>query len=286
MKRVTFILLVLYALLSAYVVLSQIFPLFYTPLFTPLLTILAFTFAVLHATQRMGWARAFLLLFLTFGVSLLFECVGVATGLIYGPYHYTDKLGWKFLDLVPLLIPLAWFMMSYPSWVIATRLLPSGWPAWSWRLGAAALGGITMTAWDLAMDPLMVSGGHWVWEQTGAYFGIPLQNYWGWWLTIFVAFLVYTIVSHATPSPAVRQLYTYDRQAVISYAVTGSSSVLIGFAGGLPGPALVGLFAMIPWVITALLTGKHVQAIEKGVPAHATYDHVDQETVDKEPISR
>jgi hypothetical protein len=30
-----------------------------------------------------------LLLVLTFGVSLLFEGVGVATGLVYAPYHYT-----------------------------------------------------------------------------------------------------------------------------------------------------------------------------------------------------
>jgi uncharacterized membrane protein len=55
-------------------------------------------------------------------VSLLFESVGVATGLVYDPYHYTNKLGPLFLGLVPYLIPMAWFMMSYPSFVIADRL--------------------------------------------------------------------------------------------------------------------------------------------------------------------
>ncbi|PIZ25795.1 MAG: carotenoid biosynthesis protein, partial [Chloroflexi bacterium CG_4_10_14_0_8_um_filter_57_5] len=47
------------------------------------------TFALVHACQREGWERALRLLALVFGVSLLFESVGVATGLIYGPYHYT-----------------------------------------------------------------------------------------------------------------------------------------------------------------------------------------------------
>ncbi len=272
MKRVALILLVTYTLLTAYVILALVFDLPYTSLFTPILTLLAFTFALLHASQRMGWGRALLLLALTFGVSLLFESVGVATGLIYGPYHYTSKLGVKFLDLVPLLIPLAWFMMTYPSWVIATRLLPTGWPAWAWRLGAAALGGVVMTAWDLAMDPLMVSGGHWVWDVQGAYFGVPLQNYGGWWLTVFVAFLLFAILGRETPSPTVRQSYSYDRQALLSYAVTGLSSVLLSLNQGLPGPALVGLFAMGPWAIVALLSGRQAQALEMGVPAHSASD--------------
>jgi len=61
-------------------------------------------------------------------------------------YHYTDKLGAKFLGLVPYLIP-------------------------------AAVGGLVMTAWDVVMDPIMVAGGHWVWDVNGAYHGIPLQNF-------------------------------------------------------------------------------------------------------------
>ncbi|NTW35817.1 MAG: carotenoid biosynthesis protein, partial [Syntrophobacteraceae bacterium] len=42
-----------------------------------------------------------------------------------------------------------------------------------------------MTAWDVMMDPMMVRGQHRVWEADSAYFGIPLQNFWGWWLTTF-----------------------------------------------------------------------------------------------------
>ena len=105
-------------------------------------TTTSFTFALLHAGQREGWTRALRLLALVLGVSLLFESIGVATGLIYGPYHYTTKLGPLFLGLVPYLIPVAWFMMSYPSYVIADRLVPGGWKPWQRLLAVAAVGGL------------------------------------------------------------------------------------------------------------------------------------------------
>ena len=190
-RKLTNILLIIYALLTTYTLVSLYLGVPYHPFFTPLLTLLAFSFAILHGWQNLGWKQTLLLLLLTFAISLLFECVGVATGWVYGAYHYTDKLGFKFLGLVPLLIPVAWFMMTYPSYVIARYLLPTGKNAWIWRFQVAALGALIMTAWDLAMDPMMVAGGHWVWEQPGAYFGIPLQNYWGWWLTTFITFLFF-----------------------------------------------------------------------------------------------
>jgi putative membrane protein len=257
-----------YALLVTYTTARLFLGLSFQPFFTPLLSLLAFVFALLHASQRLGWPKALLLLGLTFAVSLLFESVGVATGWVYGPYHYTDKLGPRFLGLVPLLIPVAWFMMTYPSVVIALRVTPTVKSTWGWRLLIAAIGGLAMTAWDLAMDPMMVAGGHWVWETEGAYFGIPVQNFWGWWLTTFVTFLLYLVISRATPQESKRlrhrfmssvppsakgsnPLNRYERLAILSYAITGLSSILVDFRFGLGGPALVGIFAMLPWALLA-----------------------------------
>jgi putative membrane protein len=248
MRRLTIILLVLYAVLSAYSVLRVGFGLPVLPFFTPLLTLLATIFALHHGSQKMGWRKVLILLGLTVGVSLLFESVGVSTGLVYGKYHYTERLGFKFLGLVPIIIPAAWFMMMYPAYVIASRLVPANWKSWQWRLGVAALGGIVMTAWDLAMDPLMVSGGHWVWDQPGAYFGVPLQNYWGWWLTTFVTFGLFLLTGHGQRSQAGED-HPFDRLAVTSYLVTGVTSIATASLLGLSGPGLVGLFAMLPWVI-------------------------------------
>ena len=247
-RQLSKIILAIYALLTVYTLVSLIFGVAYQPFFTPMLTLLAFIFALLHSWQNLGWKHTLLLLFLTFGISLLFESVGVATGIIYGPYHYTDELGPKFLGLVPWLIPVAWFMMTYPSYMIARQIAPGLKSTWAWRLLVAALGGVIMTAWDLAMDPMMVAGGHWVWEQQGAYFGIPLQNFWGWWLTIFVTFWLFLNFSRITPQPQA-SVSSYARLATWSYTLTGVSSLLTDFIFGLDGPALVGIFAMLPWVV-------------------------------------
>jgi len=248
LRQLTLAILVLYALLTAYTVIGGFLGQRYQPFFTPLLSLLSFAFALLHAGQSLGWRSALLLLGLTFAVSLLFESVGVATGWVYGAYHYTDRLGPMFLGLVPYLIPVAWFMMTYPSYVIARRLAPAGWENGWGRLKLAGLGALVMTAWDLAMDPMMVAGGHWVWDQPGAYFGVPLQNYWGWWLTIFVTFVLFLFLGNPKAGEGVQGNERFARLAVISYAITGLSSVLVDFQSGLGGPALVGLFAMLPLV--------------------------------------
>lgn len=253
MRKLIPLLLLLYAALTAYTVIAFFFGIPFQPFFTPLLTVLAFSFALLHGGQHLGWPRTLLLLGLTFAVSLLFESVGVATGLVYGDYYYSDKLGVKFLGLVPILIPVAWFMMTYPSYVIAERLVPAMKNIWTWRLGVAAIGGMVMTAWDLAMDPMMVAGGHWVWEVQGAYFGVPLHNYFGWWLTTFVTFALFELISRRFMHPkAALQLEwppRFERLAVLSYAITGLSSVIVSLQVGLNGSALAGLFAMLPWVV-------------------------------------
>jgi uncharacterized membrane protein len=254
LRRITLLILVLYAALVLYVVIAVSRGVGYHPLLTPLNTLLAFSFAILHGSQRLGWKNNLLLLAITFTVSLAFESVGVATGWVYGSYHYTDKLGVKFLGLVPLLIPLAWFMMSYPALIIAyhitkpRRALAAA-QLWGWRVLLAGVGALAMTAWDLAMDPMMVAGEHWVWDQPGAYFGIPLQNFWGWWLTILVVFGVFLGLGRISPAALAERSGSFDRLAVLSYAITGFSTVAVNFQIDLAGPALVGIFAMLPWVI-------------------------------------
>ena len=256
LRRTTIVLLVFYVLSTIYPIVSIALGVAPSIFLTPVSTLTGFTFALLHAGQREGWRRALRLLALVFGVSLLFESVGVATGLVYGPYHYTAKLGPLFLGLVPYLIPVAWFMMSYPSFVIADRLIPADWKRWQRILSVAAVGGLVMTAWDLVMDPMMVSSGHWVWDDltsksNGSYHGIPLQNFWGWWLTVFTTFALYLLISgKATKTPEAK----FDRLAMLSYLVTALGIVIISLVSKADELALIGFFAMLPWFIAGWLS--------------------------------
>ena len=250
-RKLMWIFLIAFALLTVYNVVILRFNLLplMNPFLTPLTTLLGFGFALLHASQRWNWRAALTLFALSFVISLAYESLGVATGLVYGPYHYTDKLGPKFLGLVPYLIPAAWFMMMYPSLVIAERIAPRS-EGWKRGLMVAALGGVIMTAWDMMMDPMMVRGNHWIWDVEGAYFGIPLQNYWGWWLTTFSVFLVNGLVTRRNGDPARGQ---DDRLVVASYIITGLSGILVCLDPDaitqLGGAALAGFFAMSPWAV-------------------------------------
>lgn len=251
LRRVSVIILLIYILLTTYSILSIALGQTPSMYITPVTTLAGFVFALLHAGLRQGWTNSLRLLALVFGVSLLFESVGVATGLVYGPYHYTHALGPLFLGLVPYLIPVAWFMMSYPSYVIADRLVPAGWKHWQRVLTIAAVGGIVMTAWDLIMDPIMVYSGHWVWEIDGAYHGIPLQNFLGWWATVFTTFALYLLFT-GRKKPATES--HFDRWVVISYLVTALGLIIPCLLTGAGELALIGIFAMLPWGIAGWLS--------------------------------
>ena len=111
-----------------------------------------------------------------------------------------------------------------------------------------SVGAMVMTAWDLVMDPMMVAGGHWVWEEPGAYFGIPLQNYVGWFLTTFITFWLFLTITRIRPRQDPSN-DSFNQLPILSYAILGLSTILTDFLFGLGGPALVGIFAMLPWVL-------------------------------------
>ncbi len=255
MRRVVINLFGIYAVITLGVSITALFGVQIPPLITMLLTGVGFTFALLHGAVTLGWGRVILFVALTFLVSLTFESIGVATGLIYGPYHYTDKLGPKFLGLVPYLISLAWFMMLYPSLLIAAYLTPVDWSPFKRGLAVAALGALVMTAWDLAMDPFMVMAGHWVWDVQGDYFGIPIQNYFGWWVTSFVTLGLFLLISKWVPRVTTGEAWSsFGIYVVYVYAINGLNSILTDYNLGLVGPALVGFFAMLPWVFLTLFS--------------------------------
>jgi Carotenoid biosynthesis protein len=166
------------------------------PVELTLLTSILALFSLTHAWYSIGGRQTAVFFGLSAVVSWAYEQVGVATGLVFGAYHYTDYLGPK-LGNVPYLIPLAWFMMIYPSYVIANLVLAGRAtgtrPGLRWLVGLAAGSALAMTVWDLVVDPILSgpSARAWVWESGGPYFGIPIQNYAGWLLTTFTVYLAY-----------------------------------------------------------------------------------------------
>jgi len=139
--------------------------------------IVAFTALALLLTRRTSarWLPAFAAVYL---LSLLSELAGTTVGLPFGPYHYTDGLGVKWLGHVPVLIPLSWFFMALPAYAIARWRFPGNVAA---RMVA---GSLVLLSWDLALDPAMsLVTRYWVWGVNGPYYGMPILNLVGWYVT-------------------------------------------------------------------------------------------------------
>lgn len=196
--------------------------------FSITLTVLSQVAAVLAALGS-EWSKRRILLTLA-GVILLgwsVEYLGSNTGFPFGTYDYTAILQPQLLG-VPLLIPLAWFMMMPPAWAIAQTLgfAPN-------RLMFIICTSAAFTAWDLFLDPQMVGWGIWAWAEPVGYFGIPWVNFLGW------------LLCSALITAVVRPRAVPARPLLIIYIITWLFQT-IGLAvfWGQPGPALVGFLVM------------------------------------------
>ena len=135
--------------------------------------------------------RAMVAFVAVYAVSLTSELLGTAYGVPFGSYSYTSLLGPKWFDLVPLLIPLSWFTMSWAAWTIARRRTEG--------VHAVLFGTCLLLAWDLLLDPAMSKvTSYWVWGEKGYYYGMPWSNLLGWAITGFV---LLAILSKLAPQP-------------------------------------------------------------------------------------
>lgn len=183
------------------------------------LTVVLFAGAVVtQAAACCGPATAVRLLLVTGGVSLVAETIGLRTGYPFGGYTYEALPGARIGD-VPLVVLLAWTMMAYPALLVARRLaapvtnrltattrvsattragttrLPATRTVMISRALVAVLGGVTLAAWDLLLDPQLVAAGFWTWKYPEPGLpgvpGVPLTNLVGWLLigTVLTAIL-------------------------------------------------------------------------------------------------
>lgn len=120
-------------------------------------------------------ARWVIALATVFILSFLAEHVGTGTGFPFSGYSYTGLLGPRIGERVPWLIPLSWFLIAAPSWILARHTFPTR--RWPRILFASYL----LTLWDVALDPAMSHlVTYWVWETPGPYYGMPWANLAGW----------------------------------------------------------------------------------------------------------
>lgn len=203
---------------------------------TVVTVLLGTAFGVGHALLSRGprWTALFFLAVLCGSAAA--EVVGVATGWPFGAYRYTGSLGPQVAG-VPLLVPLAWSMMAYPAWLAAVHLVRG-------RVARVLVAAWALAAWDVFLDPQMVSAGRWVWQDPDPALpgvpGVPVSNYLAW-LLVGLALMAAIAVLCGPGRPDRRA----DVPVLVFFLWTCAGSVVAHAAFlGLPGSALWGGLAM------------------------------------------
>ena len=303
--RRSFLTLVLWLLIAIYAA-ARILQIF--PRNVPMLAVVSLhvlpplVFSLIHGAMfcRVRGILAFVSICLVIGG--VFEYVGVRTGFPFGHYYFTDLMGPK-LSVVPIFLGLAYVGMGYLSWMLAVVILGgvrnpiSGSQVVTLPLVAAFI----MVAWDLSMDAVWSTVLHaWIWVDGGAYFGVPVTNFLGWYLTVFVIYQLFALYLKERSAGPIPLASRYWHQAVLFYAVSAAGNVLsaipaagpivvadpsgvqwkahdIAAASALVSIFVMGAFALLAWVRLAdQETGETPVAppiIPWSVPRESARDH-------------
>lgn len=225
--------------------------------------------ALMHSAPRFGFGRAITLFVVASGVALASELGGTNIGFPFGPYHYTEMLGYRIANDVPYPIPISWYYMLYCCLAFCGRILAtddSQKTKWVWALVAGAF----LTAWDVPMEVQMtnVQPPHWVWDldkfapwvpgwlSEPIFYGMPLSNWIGWYITgVVVSRLMLAIV----PPTKWRETTAAFAFPLVLYATNGIMPIATVARHGYWWAVILGVLAMGAPLWLALRSGRKAQ---------------------------
>jgi uncharacterized membrane protein len=188
----------------------------------------AMSFALVDGARHYRLRGILIFAGLCFLVGNIAENLSIATGFPFGRYYFVELMGPKLFQ-VPVLLGLAYIGMSYVSWSLARLIVgkPEA-PVVGWRIVALpAVASCVMVAWDLAQDPVWATVLHgWVWRDGGAWFGVPVSNYLGWYGTVFTIYLFFALSLRRWPITETAMPQPSLRPAVVFYALCAVGNVL------------------------------------------------------------
>jgi uncharacterized membrane protein len=223
--------LVLWALLMLYAI-ARILQIF--PGKVPILAVVALhvltpiVFALVHGALFYRTRGILVFFTICLVVGNIFENIGVRTSFPFGTYYFTDLMGPK-LFVVPIQLGLAYLGMAYLSWTLARVILGDMRSplAGSRVVTLPLIAAFIMVAWDFSQDPIWSTILHlWIWRQGGAYFGVPLSNFLGWYLTVYVFYQLFAIYLRAQSTNTSALPSSYWSLAILFYGVSAAGNIL------------------------------------------------------------
>ena len=211
----------------------------------------------------LGWGRSVGFLVVGCLIGAAAELAGTQSGLPFGPYMYTSWLGAKIGGHVPWFLPPSWYAVSVVCYDLAQRMRFG-------TLGTIVGGSLLMVIWDVALDPAMsrafpfwiypttvppALAGSWVaetfdWLFVGAFFGMPLMNWVGWFVTSLLIMVAYRFLFGGIPEENSDTRYPW---AAAFFALNMIFPIFVSLLYGLPLAALIGTVALaVPFAVLRL----------------------------------
>lgn len=187
-------------------------------------------FALVHGAMRYSVRGIAVFFAVCLGVGGAVEIIGVHTNTPFGSYYFAEVMGPKLLG-VPLLLAFAYVGMGYLSWTLANLIASDGRTnalSGSRVVAVPLIASFIMVAWDLSMDPVWSTILHaWIWRDGGAYFGVPISNFVGWFFTVYLIFQLFALYLRSRSSTIMLLPHTYWNLAIVFYAISAAGNLLL-----------------------------------------------------------
>jgi putative membrane protein len=211
---------------------------------------------VVAGVRDLGVRRTLLFGGIVWPISWIAEFASTRVGIPFGFYHYTGLTRDQELYIadVPFFDSLSFTFLAYAALCLARRVL-AGRRATSGV--TALLAGFLMMMLDVVIDPLAVRGDRWFlgpvfyYPDGGAYFGVPLSNFAGWWVVGMVVVAVYAAFGGLARS---HESGRVGAGIALYYAVLGFNLAVTGWIGEWwPLTAGLALHAVMAFVLGTII---------------------------------
>ena len=250
---------------------------------------------LIGCSLHFGFKRAILSGFAGYLIAWLSELSSIHNGFPYGYYHYLENTKGKEIWVlgVPLMDSISYVFLAYASYSLALLIIS---PICRSKriiyvletiairnsLFARILGTILFVYLDIIIDPVALKGDRWFLGQIygypspGVYFGVPLSNYCGWFVTGFFMIYAFQKIDYRLYRAGVPDYYGYQypwRYLVgpVLYGVVLVFNLSVTFLIGEQMLGWVGLFIVLLLLLMIYVIIRiklSTEGAEKTIDAH------------------
>jgi uncharacterized membrane protein len=226
----------------------------------------AFTFVLLHSALTLGNKKTALFFALSLFLGFFSEFLGVKYGLFFGHYYYLSPF---FFDAVPLMTPISWSIIIYMCYGVTNFILqfaggkkPNLRDNWLrifiMIIVLSSVDGLCAMNLDMIIDPIAVlpSVAAWVWIGGGPYFDVPISNFIGWFMVVFVATFIFRLYESRSKKTKIQEKeeykFVYLLPVVYLLYFLGHATKALNHGNHIE-IVLIGAATMFPFILISIL---------------------------------